>query len=354
MTTIFHEDIVRVVRDHAAGMEHTGKLTPEILEFIYQEKLFKLFVPTELEGLMVDLPEALRIFEQASWVDGSFGWLITIGSGGGFFAATLPSNEAALLYTHRKAVVAGSGHPNGKATLVDGGYQVSGQWKYCSGSTYASLFTANCIIKRGDEQEIRSFVFMPEQVEIIQDWKALGLKVTESHSIAVKDVFVPDHLTFSIASEPNYKAPVYQYPFLQFAQTSFAAVCAGIGQHFLEEARSEALTQQEKWESKYPTKFPAVMSKLNEKEAIFRDAVQQFYVTIESSWSRFVSNQELSEQDQHDVSFRSQEIARIALESAHTLFPLLGMTVLMEDNLLNRIWRDLHTVTQHGVLVAID
>ena len=34
---------------------------------------------------MAGLPEAVRIFEQASFIDGSFGWAVTIGAGGGFY-----------------------------------------------------------------------------------------------------------------------------------------------------------------------------------------------------------------------------------------------------------------------------
>jgi alkylation response protein AidB-like acyl-CoA dehydrogenase len=362
--TLFHETIINDVREQAVRMESSGTLSPEILAFIYEAKLFKLFVPKELGGLAVDLPAALRIFEKASWVDGSFGWLITIGSGGGFFSATLFPELARKLFADPKAVVAGSGHPSGTAKETNGGYLVTGQWKYCSGSTYASFFTANCIVEWEQDQEhtqnaaeaheIRSFVFMPEQVTIIRDWNAFGLKATESHSIAVKNVFVPKELTFDILSKPNYDAPIFKYPFLPFAQTSFAAVTIGIWRHYLEEARHTALEQRAAWDKATPRRFPAVIRAIEEQERLFADAADAYYQMVEASWGSFVKEGGLSEQDQQEVGRVSQDAARMAVACAHRLFPLMGMSALMEDRLLNRIWRDLHTVTQHSVLVPLE
>ncbi|MDG0809682.1 acyl-CoA dehydrogenase family protein [Cohnella rhizosphaerae] len=131
-----------------AAIERDGRLPQDILERIYEERLFKLFVPEALGGRMTPLPDAARIFEQAAYADGSFGWLVTIGSGGGFFAATLPEETAETLFADPRAVIAGSGHPTGVAKAVPGGYRVNGGWKYCSGAGYASFYTANCIVER--------------------------------------------------------------------------------------------------------------------------------------------------------------------------------------------------------------
>ena len=80
---MFDDNLIRTIREWALHMEKRGELAPEILEYIYDHRLFKLFVPEELGGRMTSLPAALRLFEEASWIDGNFGWLITIGSGGG-------------------------------------------------------------------------------------------------------------------------------------------------------------------------------------------------------------------------------------------------------------------------------
>ncbi|BBI31425.1 acyl-CoA dehydrogenase family protein [Cohnella abietis] len=347
------DTIINEIRANADN--GNGNLTQGTLDYIYEAKLFKLFVPMELNGLMLSLPEALKVFEKAAWIDGSFGWLVTIGSGGGFFSATLAPEQARQFFSHSKAVVAGSGHPNGVAKRVDGGYNVSGEWKYCSGSTYASVFTANCRIQNedGEEEQVRSFAFLPEQVSIIKDWNAFGLKATESHTIAVEQAFVPTERTFDTSSAPNYEYPIFRYPFLPFAQTSFAAVCLGICRHFLEESRSFAEAREVSWSQSYPLRLQGLLHKLEEQEARLEAVSEQFYNSVVHSWEDFITDFTLPEAKQDEVSQICKEVARASLECAHTIFPLLGMTALMEDNLLNRIWRDLHTVTQHSVLVSV-
>jgi len=352
MSIIIPDYIKREARRNAEMNE--GRLTPALLDYIYEAKLFKLFVPEELNGLMLPLPEALRVFEQASRVDGSFGWLVTIGSGGGFFSATLPPAQARELFSGANAVVAGSGHANGVARPVDGGYVVSGRWQYCSGSTFASLFTANCRIDRGDggEIEVRSFAFLPEQVGIIPDWNSFGLKGTDSHSIEVKDAFVPAERTFSIMSEPNYADPIFRYPFAAFAQTSFAAACLGICGHFLEEAREFVEGKKEAWASSAkPGRAEGLERLIGETEARLDAGADEFYGTVGRTWDAFAKSGEMPEADQAEVGRLCQRLASDVLAYAHAIFRPLGMAVLMEDHPINRIWRDLQTVSQHSMLV---
>ncbi|MFC4599811.1 acyl-CoA dehydrogenase [Cohnella hongkongensis] len=345
------ESLALAAKRYADLPEGTA-LPSDVLAGIYEAKLFKLFVPVDLNGLMLPLPEALRVFAEASAIDGSFGWLVTIGSGGGFFSAALPPAQARELFGPANAVVAGSGHPNGVARPVEGGYRVSGQWQYCSGSTFASLYTANCRIDRGAgaEPDIRSFAFLPEQVRLVRDWRSFGLKGTDSHSMAVDDAFVPEERTFSIMSTPHYDDPIFRYPFLPFAQTSFAAVCLGIGRHLLAESRSFVAAKRAEWEAAKPGRADGAERAISEQEAKLEADAAGFYETVERTWDVFLASGGMPEADQEEVGRACRQLAGGTLAYAHTIFPLLGMAVLMEDHPVNRIWRDLHTVAQHAAL----
>ena len=132
------EELKAMVRAEAPAMEQKGEISPKVLEAIHERGLFKLLVPGELGGHMLPLPEALRVFEGASRIDGSFGWLVTIGAGRLFRrrhrAGGLPGTALS-----REAVIAGSGYPSGEARRVKGGYGER-RWKYISGADYADPF----------------------------------------------------------------------------------------------------------------------------------------------------------------------------------------------------------------------
>lgn len=348
MEKIFPQTLIDLARSQAVHIDQSRTLTQELLEHCYEEKLFKLFVAEKLGGLMLDLPDALKVFEKASWIDGNLGWAVTIGSGGGYFSAMLPEDEASALFMDRRAVVAGSGAPNSVAERVDGGYQISGSWKYCSGSTYATIFTANCII----DGEMRAVAMLPGQVRIVRDWQAFGLRATDSHSMVAEDAFIPASRTFTYVSEPNNPHPVFRYPFGAFAKTSFGAVALGIGSHFLDAAKSHAEAVQAAG-SRNPERLTALQSKIQASEEALLAARTAFYEVVDKTWVDFVASGEMSEQDEQRIADASQRAARAAKEGANSVFPLLGMTALMEDQPLNRIWRDLQVATQHSALVPV-
>lgn len=167
-------------------MDQTGQISDELLQFIYNNQLFKLIVSEKVGGKMLDLPNAAKVFQDASYIDGNFGWAVTIGSGGGMFVPNMTKATMEECYSPLDAVIAGSGFPAGTANPVEGGYIVNGKWFYCSGSQFATTFTASCTVEN-ESEEILAFAFKPEQIDVIENWDAFGLKGTSSHSIQVTD-----------------------------------------------------------------------------------------------------------------------------------------------------------------------
>jgi len=354
---LFTTEEIRTIREQAIEMDKHRRVSPEMLRTIYDHRLFHLFVPDELEGRMTALPEAARIFQESARVDGNLGWLVTIGAGGGFFAAYMSDESSRRVFAHREAVIAGSGMPTGTARKVDGGYIVNGSWKYCSGSTYATTFTANAVIDSGFsnhdagsdetsstnvEPEIRSFILNPDQVEITEDWNAFGLRATASHTISAVEAFVPTEMTFSLAESIAYEEEaIYRYPFLPFAQVSFAAVAAGIADHFLEAA--EAIAAQR-------NRSALVFDKLKECNPAFEQALSTFYETVEDSWRELKQEGRLKEDTEAGVTAASLAAVQAALSCGLHVFPLLGLSAAMEDTEVNRCWRDLQTACSHALL----
>lgn len=338
-----------MIRSQSQQTEEAGTVSQELLEFMYEEKLFKLFVPKELGGRMLPLPEALRVFQQASRIDGNFGWLVTIGSGGGMFVPHIQSQWAQPLFSPKEAVLAGSGHPNGIAKKVEGGYRVTGEWKYCSGAPYAAFFTANAAMET--DQRVRSFVFMPEQVAIIPDWQAFGLKGTGSHSITVQDAFVPEDRTFSLLEQPNdLRGAVHSFPFLPFSVASFAAVCLGIGEHFFEEAELLADKYREDGSGEESDRYHFVRSQVEQQERKVAEAIADFQQKGNSLWDSHVAGNGMAEANLQEYMDTSKRAASTVIQAADSLIRLFGMEGVMEKAAINRIWRDLHSAGQHTFL----
>ena len=140
------EDFQPALERMAEDAEREGRIPEKVVSWLYRHGFYRLWVPERYGGAQMSLPDVLAVYERAAYIDGALGWAIMIGCGGGLFAAYLPDSVAADLFSHEEALVAGSGMPTGTAVPVEGGYKVSGRWRFASGIHQASIITASCRI----------------------------------------------------------------------------------------------------------------------------------------------------------------------------------------------------------------
>lgn len=352
------EGEVQQIRERAGQMEENGSVDAKFLSWIQDHNLFKLFVPEQLGGLMASLPQAVEAFEEASWIDGSFGWTVTIGAGGGFFVPLMKPQTASQLFMPKEAVLAGSGMPTGIAKRVEGGYLVNGTWKYCSGSRHATFYTATAKVEASDSQDeqangILSFALLANQVRIVPDWDAFGLKATDSHTITVREAFVPEERIFTFDhAYPDYHHPLYDYPFAAFAAVSFASVTLGIGRHFLDEAEYMLEQNRGAWGRDKAERIAFIEYLINEGRCAYQEAKRNFRYHLDHSWDKLIETGQVSTQVEQDCILQSKSAAQAMRAMAESLFPYLGMGAIMQQSPINHIWRDLQTACQHSALVS--
>ena len=84
--------------------------------------------------------------------------------------------------------------PTGMAKPVDGGFRISGRWKYASGCEHCEwAFLGGAV--EGSPDDRRIFVIPMSDYEIVDTWHVPGLKGTGSHDIVIEDAFVPEYRT---------------------------------------------------------------------------------------------------------------------------------------------------------------
>lgn len=346
----FSDDHVQMIRHERKTFERTQQIPEHLLEFVYEEKLFKLLVPKELGGMMLDFPQAIKVFQEASRIDGNFGWIITIGSGGGMFVPNIREEAIEDIFSPKDAVIAGSGFPAGIAYPTDKGYIVSGKWFYCSGSQYATTFTATCHVQGEDnnKHKIIAAALRPDQVQIIEDWDAFGLKGTTSHSVSVTNQFVPHERMFSVFKDQNARGNlIHSFPFMIFSEASFAAISLGIGMHFLEEISLILESNKDNWPKE---RYVFLKDILKKEEIRLKMVNKHFHQVVKDSWDMHIKSKDLSAEIQQNFSVVAKRSVATSIDCASHLFRYIGMHAVMEESALNQIFRDLHTASQHTFL----
>jgi len=346
------------VKTYAALSEEMGKLHPEILELAYQENWFKLFVPKIYGGAGKKLPEILRLEEELAEADGSLGWTVTLCAGAGWFAGFLNPELATEIFANREVCFAGSGAVGGVAVKTARGYLVNGKWNYASGALHATVFTANCTLKNesGDDlldengmPEIKSFILKKEEVNILPGWSYFGLIATGSHAFEVIDLHVPENRTFKINQHIEVADSGFDYPFLQLAETTLAVNTLGMTKHFVELAENafNLRTGLKRYTDEQVLFFNG---ELNRCKTEVQNLRRIFYSTFDESWHALIKEGNIGTEKLAEVSAISRKLAHVCWKAADRLFPYCGLEAAKKESEINRVWRDIHTASQHALL----
>ena len=133
-------------------------------------------------------------------------------------------------------LISSSYAPKGIAVPEEGGYRVSGEWDWSSGSDHCDWFFGGAVLDPSVGFESFVTLLIPrEDYEIIDNWHVYGLKGTGSKRIKVNEAFVPNYrihyLKDAFLSENPGKemnpSPLYQLPFGQVFTHSVAVPSLG-------------------------------------------------------------------------------------------------------------------------------
>ncbi|HEY8930950.1 MAG TPA: acyl-CoA dehydrogenase [Mucilaginibacter sp.] len=357
-STYISEQDAHILRNSAAEAEKTGMLHPLQLEVIYKNKWFRLLVPQVYGGQQVSLIDLLHTQEAISWADGSAGWVVTLCNGAGWFGGFISSEFSAQIFNNQHVCLAGSGAPAGTAEVTANGYRINGTWKYASGIHHATHITANCIITKNGEPVLADnrplilpFIFDRKDVTIIRAWKYMGMMATGSDTFEIKDLEVAANRQFKIDPAAAFiKDPIYLYPFLQLAETTIAVAISGIALHFMDLCR-EIFAERTKQSRLSDQQKTLLTEKLNNAETEMTLERKNFYDTVERSWAAICKNDITLNERLIPVSQASHALAKLSRELVDQLYPLCGLAAAHTDSEINRAWRDLHTASQHSLLV---
>ena len=282
--------------------------------------------------------------------DASIAWNATVLLATGFYAARLGDAAFAELYPDLDRPTCGSFHPKGVARAVEGGYLVTGDWKFGSAirSSYHIVAGAEVVdaagepVRKEDGSQLTLGVWLPvDAVTLRDDWHTIGLRGSGSQGYAVTEAFVPAGHCFDRFFAPTADAaPLAKHVDLPFY--SMAGISVGIAQHALDIALADL-------RSRPPARAPGERSLglLGELDAYVRAARALVYECMaridEAIFTPGVvpSAEVLARGD----APLANEFARVAVDRCADL---VGSKVVYESHPLEQLIRDLTGVSAHA------
>src|SRR5947209_15192459 len=221
------------------------KIPADVLSAMHAARLFHILLPVSLGGGGVDLVTFNEVVETLAAADASPAWCLAQAAVTSHAAGFLEPKIAREVFGASDALVAW-GPPAGiaKALAVDGGYRVTGKWRFASGSAnatwmggHSTVFEASDKPRRdaGGNPINRTMLFRRERAHIGDTWHVLGLRGTASHDYEVTDLFVPEEYTTwrDSAADRRESGPLYNIPMLTLYGVGFSGVALGIARSSL-------------------------------------------------------------------------------------------------------------------------
>lgn len=344
-----------LIAEHAAESERQRRLAEPVVEGLRRSGLFHAAVPSQLGGLEVQPAVLIEAIEALSRIDGSTGWIAMIGSSTGLVSAYLEERPARGVFGDGPGIIAaGVVAPRGELTREPGGYRMSGQWPFASGCLHAEWIGLTCraTTESGDPDVVMAFVPMSE-VEIIDTWSVSGLRATGSHDVRAADIRVPDERAFSFAfGRPRHNGLLYGFSMRGLLSLCVASVALGIARGALDDIAELA-------EAKTPGGRRGTLAEWGIAQAEYARGVGELRAARALLYEVLAGMCETLAKGDHPATER-RALVRLAASQAvvgsvravDIAYSLGGGSAIYETSLLQRRFRDIHTLTQHMIINA--
>jgi 3-hydroxy-9,10-secoandrosta-1,3,5(10)-triene-9,17-dione monooxygenase len=234
--------LIPALRQRAPQGERERRLPKETVADMQAAGLFKMLQPKRWGGYEFDIHTYFDTQIALAEGDMSAAWVYGVVGVHPWFVALLDDRAAKDVWGEDSStLICSSLMPTGVAKPVEGGFRISGRWKYASGCEHCAWAFLGCMVE-GDNGMRCLFLVPKSDYEIVDTWHVPGLKGTGSHDIVVKDAFVPAYRMQSQADNfrgiaPGHTintAPLYRLPFGQVFFRGISTAAIGGLQHMLD------------------------------------------------------------------------------------------------------------------------
>ncbi|MGQ0699394.1 MAG: acyl-CoA dehydrogenase family protein [Panacagrimonas sp.] len=349
------------LRERALVSERERTVPKETIDELHKAGFFKLLVPRGLGGYdgsyadYVDVTAALaRGCSSTAWVYMIGGYLT------GAAGAYLPLEGASEIFPSGADVMCcGVNGFTGTAKQTEGGFLVSGNWGFGSGSANASWFLGGVLVTDDAGAVInQGFAFFPLKDAKIKDtWHVAAMRGTGSNTVIVENLFVPSKRVAMLGERLQREhqfhegdGTVARMPFGAAFGIGLMGAVLGMAEAILDavvaDVKKKSITY---WNFDKASDSASTLHKLGEAAMQIQTArlhVKRGCHDLEE----ITKSRTLTIPERARVRTDAAHAAQMCRAAADTLMCLAGASSFAENNVIQRYWRDLGLASRHAQL----
>ncbi len=351
------EAMIPALQERAREAEENRRLPDETVQEMVEAGFPKIMQPKRFGGYELGIEVAAECIRMLGIGCGSTGWvsnLFMIHN----WQLSLFSIEAQEEYWADgpdQICSTASFATKSACEVVDGGYRLTGRWKFSSGCDFANWF----IIMKPSPTNLDWMLVPKADLTIEDDWFVSGLKATGSRDLVLEDVFVPDHRCLSImalmsGTTPGGEAhgiPLARLPFAWPAIWGIPAALIGMANGMADAVKKtlvgkKALFTGEPQVERVANqiKLTKALTDIHAAELIMRHRLSELMKWGEAGAAPTTLDAFASSRD-------ASYVARLIGEAANNLSLMSGATSVYLGNPIQRFLRDINVGVTHVSLV---
>ncbi len=349
--------IAGVIEASAPANEALGRLTPEVVDRLHEQRLLRMLLPAAYGGDEIDPVTWFRAMEAIAQRDASTAWCVGQINGCAMTASALAPDVARKVWGEPRSALSWGPPKTSRADEVDGGHRLTGEWTLSSGSRHATwlglmapVYDRSGANVAAGGADTRIFLVPASAAEWVDTWDSVGLKATNSGGYRFRDHFVPEGFSMSRNYLPGVRlpGPLYKLPLnAQFA-TGFSGVALGLARSMLDGAVALAREKRPYLARQSLLESHLVQFQIGEAEARLRSARTYVETTAGQVWQAVVSSGELKAAQRIDIRMAATFAIHEAVAVADVAWQVAGANAIFASGPFERRMRDLRTVMQQA------
>ena len=347
------------LRERAVRAERDRNIPQVSVDEFIDAGLIHTLQPKRWGGYEYDHEVAFDIaVELGQSTCGSSAWCLNYLADHACMLALFPEEAQHDVWSRDKAAcIATSAAPTGKVSVAPGGYSLDGRWSWCSGLRHSQWIMIGGLVQRDGEDHPDMRLYLLPVAELKQDdtWYCAGLRGSGSNTAVLEGVFVPEHRSVSFSTLRDGTSPgskvntnaIYSAPFIAVHSYVLLAPALGLARggyaDFVQWTRKRYLTYTQLNIAQHvpvQIRVAEIAAQIDAAELLARRALAT------------------ARQDYAGMSLQTRTLlrrdftygVRSLREAMDDLVKISGSSGLMDDNSVQRCWRDVHAISSHVVM----
>lgn len=345
----------------AAETERARCISQQTVDDLLAAELMQLFVPRRYGGLQRDWPTLVETSRIAARVCPSTGWMIGLVGSHAAIVGRLPSSCQEKVFADGPGQIIATASVSRDLSIlkVDGGFRVSGTWRFSSGIDHASWVIVS--VRRDNPPDVSPghpllITLKADQVQIEDAWHVAGMCGTGSKDLRLDDVFVPDDWVVSqsecfgpapVGARHNPDGYLFDVEFIPYLGSLHIGPVLGCAEGAYDDCIAALRKHEPMKEGGALKARPILLERLAESAAELSCARHLYQAITFLLHSAGVAGRSLSLQELVTLKRDRAYLIRLCVQAVQRLVWHMGTAAIFDASPVQRHWRDIQVMASH-------